>query len=47
MLFDKLESDRKLEQVAIKAYEKGLSINDVVEITGLSCNKVKALTHSF
>jgi len=47
VLFDKLESDHKLEQVAIKAYEKGLSIDDVVEITGLSCNKVKALTHSF
>lgn len=47
VLFDKLESDRKLEQVAIKAYEKGLSIDDVGEITGLSCNKVKALIHSF
>ena len=47
VLFDKLEADKKLEQVAVKAYAKGLSIEDVVEITGLSINKVKALIHSF
>ena len=47
LLFDKLEADQKLERMAVKAHEKGLSVEDVVEITGLSNSKVRALVHSF
>ena len=47
VLFDKLEADKKLEQVAIKAFKKGLSIEDVAEITELSTSKIRTLVHSF
>lgn len=47
VLFDKLENDNKMEGVAIKAYKKGISINDIVDITGLSKNRVNTLIHSF
>ena len=47
LLFDKLEADQKLEQMAVKAHKKGLSVEDVADITGLSNSKVRALVHSF
>lgn len=47
VLFDKLEADEKLDQIAIKAHAKGLSVDDVAEITGLSKNRINALVHSF
>ncbi len=46
-LFDKLETENKLEQVAIKAHQKGITADDIVEITGLSKNKVNSLIHDF
>ncbi len=47
VVFDKLENDDKMESVAIKAHEKGMSVDDIVEITGLSKNKVNTLIHKF
>ncbi len=46
LLFDKLETNNKLEDVAIKAYKKGMSVDDIAEITGLTKNKVNTLVHS-
>lgn len=47
VLFDKLEADKKMEDVAKRAFDKGLSIEDVAEVTGLSNSKVRALVHDF
>ncbi|MDA3883135.1 MAG: TetR/AcrR family transcriptional regulator [Bacteroidales bacterium] len=47
VLFDKLEIENKLEEVAVKAHKKGISVEDIVEITGLSVNRVHTLTHSY
>jgi hypothetical protein len=47
LLFDKLEADKKIEEMALKAHQKGLPIEDVAEITGLSNSKVRALVHAF
>ncbi|MCT4646346.1 MAG: TetR family transcriptional regulator [Carboxylicivirga sp.] len=47
VLFDKLDNEDKMEGVAIKAHAKGMSVDDIAEITGLSKNKVNTLIHRF
>ena len=47
VLFDKLEFDNKLEQVAVKAHKKGMSVDDIAEITGLTTNKINTLVHEY
>lgn len=43
LVFDKIEHGNKIKQVAIKAYEKGNTIEDVAYITGLSVEQVSVL----
>lgn len=43
IIFDKQEEASKMEQAAIRAHNKGLSIEDIAEITELSPQKIKEL----
>lgn len=43
VIFDKQEAVNKVEQIAIRAHKKGLSVDDIAEITELSPQKIKAL----
>ena len=45
VLFEKLESDNQLDQVVLRANKMGLSVGDIVKITGLSINRVNLLVH--
>lgn len=45
IVFDKLETEDKLETVAIKAHTKGMTAEDIADITGFTLNKVKLLIH--
>ncbi|MCW3806068.1 TetR/AcrR family transcriptional regulator [Plebeiibacterium marinum] len=47
LVFDKLETDNKMDDVAIKAHQKGMEVDDIVEITGLSKNRVNTLIHKY
>lgn len=43
VLFDKLELENQMEQTVIRAYNKGITIDDIAEITNVPTNRVKAL----
>ncbi len=47
LIFDKIETNNRIEQIAINAYKKGMSIDDIAEITNLSKNLIKTLIHSY
>lgn len=43
LVFSASEEMSEIEKIAIRAYKKGLSINDIIEITGLSEEKLNNL----
>lgn len=43
LIFDKKEAISEVEQIAIKAHKKGIVIDDIAEITGLSKEKIENL----
>ncbi len=41
LVFDKIEEKGKIKEIIIKAHQKGISIEDIAEITGVSIGEVR------
>lgn len=43
LIFDKYERLKKIEQIVIKIHKEGIDIESIIEITGLTKERVKEL----